>query len=335
MYIIKDMILKESENKLIRPLMRVGQSNDGRFDFKEKDLKEILKNTKLAIKDGHRVVVKLGHYDQDQVAKGWVSSLRMGTYEEKGKKYRCIYGNLTDLTEEVKLAVSEGRLPQVSVEISRGFVTKAGVEIGALLNAVALLGVDRPAIHFSEEKEEKKILKQFNRWKEKKLSKKNTKENLMNFEEQYKEIVMLKAGVEAENIKLKAEFDVKEGEIKKLSELSTAKDEEIKTLKAENDELKPVKEALLKLKSESYANTLIEERKIIPAQKEAVIAFYAKNGKEEAEKMFGNFPKINEALFSEQSSGEEGKKEDNSEETKLIQQIMGTEYLNEKKEEKK
>ena len=271
-----------------RPILRIGSTNDGRFKFTKDKLLEILENTKKAISDGHKISVKLGHYDNEQRAKGWVENLRFGT----GNLKDAIVGDFISLLPEVLSDINEGRLPQVSAEISPRFITKKGDEIGELLNAVALLGIDRPAVHFTAEDKYK-----------------NEGEILMNFEDEIKRLSIENANQTGEVIKLKAEIEVKDEKLTKLSaEISelTAKNEK---LEAENKSLSSIKKDLEKLEADKFVSKLLSERKIYPAEKDSVLTMYNKFGKDACEEVYTKRNPIPDTLFKELavSDGEENK----------------------------
>lgn len=113
----------------------------GRVTFTEDDLGDIVRSFDLLELAG-RVPLKFGHNDEQpatdgQPALGWVSRVYM-----QGRK---LLGDFSDLPKVVYDLIKAGRYKFVSVELL-GNVKAANRLIRWVLDAVALLGADQPAI---------------------------------------------------------------------------------------------------------------------------------------------------------------------------------------------
>ncbi|MEK6849071.1 MAG: hypothetical protein AABY01_00720, partial [Nanoarchaeota archaeon] len=120
----------------------VGTWNDSKFTAD--DLREIAENTKALIATGrHKPPVKLGHEEQDfllfgpdgelgQPALGWIENPRV-----VADKLLVDFKSVPDVVVE---AIEQRRYRQVSAEISHL------KHIGWVLNAVAIIGADLPAV---------------------------------------------------------------------------------------------------------------------------------------------------------------------------------------------
>lgn len=128
-------------NELIgREIFAVGKWNG--MDFTEADLDEIEKNFKQ-LKDVHKVPLKLGHNDEQpltdgQPAIGWVANVY-----RKGSK---LLADFVDVPRTVYEAVKARLYRTVSVELLFD-VDHKGTKFGHVLDAVALLGADHPAVN--------------------------------------------------------------------------------------------------------------------------------------------------------------------------------------------
>lgn len=127
-----------SRNLKNREILKVGTFNGEPFD--EDDLDDIANNfTKLA--DIHKVPLKFGH-DADhradgQPAIGWVSRV----YRE-GQK---LFADFSDVPNIVAKAIKKKLYRAVSVEVLFK-VDNKGKRFGHVLDAVAILGADQPAV---------------------------------------------------------------------------------------------------------------------------------------------------------------------------------------------
>ena len=128
-------------NELIgREIFAVGKWNG--MEFSEADLDDIVLNFNN-LKDVHRVPLKFGHNDEQpmtdgQPAIGWVSRVF-----REGKK---LYADFVDMPRTLMEAVKNKLYRTVSVELLFD-VDHKGNKFGHVLDAVALLGADHPAVN--------------------------------------------------------------------------------------------------------------------------------------------------------------------------------------------
>lgn len=122
-----------------REILKVGTWNG--ITFEEDDLRNIV-NAFNALRGDHEVPLKFGHNEEQDVtdgqpAIGWVSNLFL-----KGESLFADFINLPTLVFD---AIMERRFRTVSVELLRD-VEHEGQEFEWVLDAVALLGADQPAV---------------------------------------------------------------------------------------------------------------------------------------------------------------------------------------------
>jgi len=122
-----------------REIFAVGTWNG--MDFSEDDLDDIVSNFK-ALSENHKVPLKFGHdadHDDGQPAIGWVSRVF-----RQGEK---LYADFTDMPKTVFNAIKNKLYRTISIELLFN-VTKGGKErFNHVLDAVALLGADHPAVN--------------------------------------------------------------------------------------------------------------------------------------------------------------------------------------------
>jgi hypothetical protein len=121
------------------PIFEVGTWNGKTFS--EDDLADIVANYET-LKDVQRVPLKLGHNEEQPVtdgqpALGWLANLR-----KIGKQ---LVADFVDVPQIIKEAIAKRLYRAVSVELLLG-VKHGGKEYRHVLDAVALLGCDQPAV---------------------------------------------------------------------------------------------------------------------------------------------------------------------------------------------
>ena len=115
-----------------------GKASDGRV-ITDNDISELVEGTLQAIEtSNHKIPLKLGHSDRDQWAKGWVQNIR-----KIGSK---IVADFINIPVEIADKVKNGYLPNKSIEYVEGYITKLGHKLKKVIDGVALLGIDQPAI---------------------------------------------------------------------------------------------------------------------------------------------------------------------------------------------
>jgi len=127
-----------------REIFAVGKWND--MEFKEADLDDIVSNFE-ALSEVHKVPLKFGHNDEQpaldgQPAIGWVSRVF-----RKGAK---LYADFTEMPTVVMEAIKSKLYRTVSIELLFD-VDHSGQRFGHVLDAVALLGADQPAVNTLED----------------------------------------------------------------------------------------------------------------------------------------------------------------------------------------
>lgn len=123
-----------------REIFAVGKWNG--MEFTEKDLDEIVENFDR-LSEIHKIPLKFGHNKEQPVtdgqpALGWVSRVF-----RKGQK---LYADFTDMPNAVFNAIKNKLYRTVSVELLFD-VDHDGKRYGQILDAVALLGADHPAVN--------------------------------------------------------------------------------------------------------------------------------------------------------------------------------------------
>lgn len=113
----------------------------GRVSFSEDDLDEIVKSFSLLDLAG-RVPLKFGHNKEQPVTDGQPALGWVGRIYREGRK---LLADFTDLPKVVYDSIKAGRYKFVSVELL-GDVRASNRVIRWVLDAVALLGADQPAI---------------------------------------------------------------------------------------------------------------------------------------------------------------------------------------------
>jgi len=249
--------------------MRTGFTNDSRFEFKTDDLKKILDNTMLAVADGHKIPLLLGHNDNNEVAKGFLTNIRL----ENDK----LYADVENIPDDIYKEFQAGRLHAYSVHISPSFKKKDGTELGQMLNDVAALGISRPALHLHAQADL----------------------GLANFSNPPVNAPIINTiqdeyftSVAKDSIELKAKVKHLEDENSKL--IAENKKMEVE-LKAYNE----IKDKLFKEEAENYITSLIKDRKILPSEKDIALQCYINEGKDKCLSYFGNRKPLNEHLFHE------------------------------------
>jgi hypothetical protein len=127
-----------------REIFAVGKWNN--MEFKEDDLDEIVANFET-LKDIHKVPLKFGHNDEQpaldgQPAIGWISRV----FREGNK----LFADFTNMPKVVMDAIKNKLYRTVSIELLFD-VDHKGKRFGHVLDAVALLGADQPAVNTLED----------------------------------------------------------------------------------------------------------------------------------------------------------------------------------------
>lgn len=127
-----------------REIFAVGKWNG--LDFNEADLDDIAKNFK-DLSENHKVPLKFGHNKEQKItdgqpAIGWVSRVY-----RSGKK---LYADFAGVPKIVIDAVKNRLYRTVSIELLFG-VDHKGKRFNHVLDAVALLGADQPAVNVLED----------------------------------------------------------------------------------------------------------------------------------------------------------------------------------------
>lgn len=120
-----------------REILKVGKFNG--VDISLNDLEDIVSNFDK-LKDSHKVPLKFGHdadHEDGQPAIGWVSRLF-----QKGEK---LFADFSDMPTIVLEAIKNKLYRTVSVELLFN-VNSDGKKFNHVLDAVALLGADKPAV---------------------------------------------------------------------------------------------------------------------------------------------------------------------------------------------
>ncbi len=123
-----------------REIFAVGKWNG--IEFTEEDLDDIAANFEL-LKEQHRVPLKFGHNDEQpitdgQPAIGWVSRVF-----KQGQK---LYADFQDMPRTVFEAIKNRMYRTVSIELLFN-VDNDGKRYNHVLDAIALLGADHPAVN--------------------------------------------------------------------------------------------------------------------------------------------------------------------------------------------
>lgn len=122
-----------------------GHTADGRGNSAEENQK-MVEDTIVAINtSNHKIPLKLGHYDDEQWSKGWVANIR-----KIGSK---IVADFLNIPDEIGKKIKDGYLPSKSIEIVQGFKTATGKILNKIIDAVALLGTEKPAIPWLRDNE--------------------------------------------------------------------------------------------------------------------------------------------------------------------------------------
>ncbi len=121
-----------------REIFAVGRWNG--MDFSIEDLDDIVANFEK-LSDTHKVPLKFGHdadHKDGQPAIGWVSRVF-----REGKK---LYADFTDMPNKVFEAIKQKLYRTVSIELLFGVKDETKERFNHVLDAVALLGADQPAV---------------------------------------------------------------------------------------------------------------------------------------------------------------------------------------------
>lgn len=245
-----------------REIFAVGKWNGLEFD--ESDLDDIVANFEK-LKDVHKPFLKFGHNDEQKItdgqpAIGWVSRVY-----RNGKK---LFADFSDVPNVVYEAIKNKLYRTVSVELLFG-VDHKDRRYNHVLDAVALLGADHPAV--------------------------NTLDDLANllaartsfsggrrvvFETVAGKKTSIDPTKEEDDMPISEEaFNKLQASVDKLVEKTEAQDKELSTLRRENAELKSEKEDFAKKERESKikmardaVNALLDgavkDKKMTPAVRE-------------------------------------------------------------------
>lgn len=123
-----------------REIFAVGVWND--IEFSEEDLDDIVSNFEK-LKDKHKVPLKFGHNDEQKITDGQPA---IGWVEKVYKVGEKLFADFTHMPRTVYEAIKNKLYRTVSIELL--FNTDAdGAKFNHVLDAVALLGADHPAVN--------------------------------------------------------------------------------------------------------------------------------------------------------------------------------------------
>ena len=105
-------------------IFRSGKTSDGRLintDF----IKYIYKNTKILIdKHEFKIPIKLGHFDLDENAKGYITDIYLNKKETNTEISYSIYADFKNIPKKISEKITDGLLPGRSIEIASKYYTK-------------------------------------------------------------------------------------------------------------------------------------------------------------------------------------------------------------------
>lgn len=269
---------------LHRPIFKVGKAIDGRI-ITEKEVKQVYENTKSLLQDGFTVALKLGHRDTDQIAKGWVKDV----FFENNQ----IFADFVDMDLEIYQAVNSGKLPNVSVEITSE-IEWNGKTYQGVISAVALLGIDTPALFFENNKNGVFYFEfvKNNIDDEKKMGNEIYEAKIKELENQITQMNVVNDKIDKYEAKIKEQSELIETYKKQVIEFEA----KLKVFEAEKFET--LKNAVLI----TFEKEVIEKGKINPSDKDKVIAlFEAVNfDKEKCENLISTYKNLPDSILTKE-----------------------------------
>jgi len=267
---------------LRKPIFKAGKTYDGRL-ISKKQVKEAYENTVAMLDDGYKIPVKLGHEDFNQISKGWLMNLVLDD--------DTIFADFVDLDMEIYQSFQSGKLPSVSIEL-RNKVYWKDEKYSNVISAVAMLGIDQPAIQFKSEvstwfKYHENINEGVNMPEEK-----SEKFVIEQFEAQKKEIESYKAKIE--------NF---EAVIQEKDTLISEQENQIEIFKAkvqeqEKKEFETRKTSLI----EKFESEVIAKNRLQPSEKDKVLqTFEALNyDVEKCENIISTYASLPEGVLTKE-----------------------------------
>jgi hypothetical protein len=256
--------------------------------YSESDLDEIVRAFTVT-RGQMKPYLKLGHDEKQKIiqkdglpAAGWISELY--------RKGKFLYANFSKVPKKIYELIRAGAYRRVSSEIYYNFEI-GGMKFGKILKAVALLGGDTPAVHELDD-----IIALYALGGEVKSF--DVDHEVKTFEVEQTQLKENEAMNELE--KKLAEETAKvaevEGKVKELTEQKAALETELAALKEKDaaavKELATYKETAEKaavekrvLEVNTYLDKAIADKKILPAQREALYALFINAPSEKKFKM--------------------------------------------------
>lgn len=127
-------------NELLVEIFAVGKWNG--YNFSKADLQEIAANFK-SLKENHRVPLKFGHNDEQQMTDGFPA---LGWVEDVFVNGSILMAKFVDIPDLVFSAIEKKLYRNVSIELDIGVKHKERF-YNYVLSGVALLGADIPAVN--------------------------------------------------------------------------------------------------------------------------------------------------------------------------------------------
>lgn len=240
---------------LRRPIFKAGKAVDGRTIL-EKEVKNVYENTKALLDDGFTVALKLGHRDTDQIAKGWIKNI---VFENN-----TIFADFIDMNLEIYQSITDGKLPNVSVEIMDKIEWQERTYKG-VITAVALMGIDTPALFFETGKEGVNYFEFINtNYKEKTMEKEIYEAKIKELENQLTLMTSTNEKISTFEAKLKEKDELIEAQKKQVLEF------EAKLKKFEAEKFEAQKTRILEI----FENEVIAKGKINPSDKDSVVELF-------------------------------------------------------------
>lgn len=116
-------------------------------------------NTKKILLEGNETIpVQFGHNDPDEALKGFLQDVELK--KNSSGKY-SLFGKFM-LFKDYYDQYSNGELPNLSIRIGDGVITKSGEQIGQYIQHVALLGKTAPAIPWLDYERYEDFVKKYN-----------------------------------------------------------------------------------------------------------------------------------------------------------------------------
>lgn len=258
-------------NKFDIEILAVGLWNG--IDFTDADL-TMIAYAFDKLKEVHKVPMKIGHNDEQKLTDGQPKLGAVTKVQVVGDKLMATIESMPDI---VFSAIEQGLYDSVSVELDMG-VEHSGEFFMWVLSGVALLGADIPAVNtladltsFMSREYQLPHKKRIAFSAIQNVNKFSKRGFTMN-EEEYKAKI---ASLEAKNKLLQDDSDASNADLKKQKEEREGLEAKVKKSEEENAEKEKVeqeKELMSKL------DTLVKEKKILPAVREEFMKDYKDSG---------------------------------------------------------